>query len=497
MRLQLSQQEAARELLRRRKGRASLVGYANAIDIPGKPIDESDPDAWLFEPVETALAAHHLLLLQAVERTMLARSGRLMVFMPPGSAKSTYCSVVAPTWFMGKVPESRIILASYGSDLARRHGRRARQIAGSPKYAGAFGCGISSSTSAADEWALSNGSEYLAGGILSGITGNRANGLVLDDPVKGRADAGSPTVSDKTWEAYNDDLLTRLLPGGWIIVVTTRWAKNDVAGRLLPEDYDGRSGLVRCTDGIDWTIINLPAQCERNDDPLGRKVGEYLWPEWFDEAHWAPFKARPRTWASLFQQRPSIAEGDLFQPALLEVVDAIPAGPIQWVRAWDLASTKDTSADATAGVKLGRLPDGRYIIGDLEHMHEGPHTRDAAISNTAAADGHETRISLPQDPGQAGKTQVFYLTTGLAGYRVTSSPESGDKVTRAEPFAAQVNVGNVLMLRGTWNEKLRAELRAFPTPGVHDDIVDALSRAFSELIGKAPMVISDEALSEA
>jgi predicted phage terminase large subunit-like protein len=493
--LQLSQQDAARELLRRRRGRASLVGFANAIEIPGKPIGD-DPEAWLFQPVETAVAAHHRLLLEALERTMNRKHGRLMVFMPPGSAKSTYCSVVGPTYLMGTRPDRRIILASYGSDLAKRHGRRARQIAASPDYRALFGTSVSTSTSAADEWALDNGSEYLAGGILSGITGNRAHALFLDDPVKGRAEANSDTISDRTWESYNDDLLTRLMPGGCVVLVQTRWAANDVAGRILPADYDGRSGMVRCTDGMDWEVLNLPAECERDDDPLGRKIGEYLWPEWFDEEHWKIFKSRPRTWASLYQQRPSVTEGDLFKPEMLKTVDAIPAGRIDWVRAWDLASTEDPLADATAGPKLGRLGDGRYIIADLQHMHFGPDKRDAAIVNTAEADGRQVKISIPQDPGQAGKTQVLYLTRQLPGYRVTSSPESGDKVTRAEPFAAQVNVGNVLILRAPWNEVLRNELRYFPTKGVHDDIVDGLSRAFAELIGRAPMAISDAALLE-
>lgn len=495
--MRVSPPEAARELLRRRKGRSSLVGFASAIEIPGKPIDESDPDAWLFKPVEATLATHHVLLLAAVERAMTKRSGRLIVMMPPGSAKSTYCSVVAPTWYMGKHPDSRIILASYGSDLARRHGRRARQVAGSAKFAGLFGCSISSRTSAADEWALANGSEYLAGGILSGITGNRAHGLIVDDPIKGRAEAESKTISDRTWEAYNDDLLTRLVPAGWVILVTTRWAQNDLAGRILPSDYDGRSGIVKCTDGLDWEVINLPAQCERDDDPLGRKVGDFLWPEWFDEQHWAPFKAKPRTWASLFQQRPAPTEGDLFKVGMLQTVDAIPAGPVQWVRGWDLASTTDPDADATAGAKIGRLGDGRFIVAGLEHEHEGPDGRDAMLVNTAKRDGYGTKVSIPQDPGQAGKTQVLYLTRQLPGYRVTSSPESGDKVTRAEPFAAQLNVGNVLMLRGPWNDKLVNELRYFPTAGVHDDIVDACSRAFAELIGNRPMVISDDALAAA
>lgn len=447
----------------------------------------------MFEPVESAVAVHHRLLLEAFERTISRKHGRLMVFMPPGSAKSTYCSVVGPTYLMGKQPDRRIILASYGSDLAKRHGRRARQIAASPDFRALFNTTVSTSTSAADEWALDNGSEYLAGGILSGITGNRAHALFLDDPVKGRAEANSDTISQRTWESYNDDLLTRLMPGGCVVLVQTRWAANDVAGRILPEDYDGRSGIVHCTDGMDWEVLNLPAECERADDPLGRKIGEYLWPEWFDEDHWKIFKSRPRTWASLYQQRPSVAEGDLFQPDKITVIDAVPAGNIDWVRGWDFGST--VSGDESVGARLGRLPDGRYLIGDVSFMAKGPDERDAAILSLASQDGWNTRIGIPQDPGQAGKTQVTYLTRQLSGYRVSSSPESGDKVTRAEPFAAQVNVGNVLMLRGTWNRKLLEQMRAFPTAGVHDDAIDALSRAFAELLSRAQMVISDEALA--
>jgi predicted phage terminase large subunit-like protein len=140
------------------------------------------------------------------------------------------------------------------------------------------------------------------------------------------------------------------------------------------------------------------------------------------------------------------------------------------------------------------LPDGRFVIGDAKRLRAGPDERDAALVNTASLDGNRVRISIPQDPGQAGKTQVLYLTRALSGYPVTSSPESGDKITRAEPVAAQVNVGNVLMLRGEWNKPFLDELRMFPN-GANDDQVDGLSRAFSHLIDRAPMIISDEALS--
>lgn len=325
---------------------------------------------------------------------------------------------------------------------------------------------------------MTNGSEFMAAGILSGITGNRAHGIVIDDPIKGREQANSKTIRDKTWDAYKDDLMTRLVPGGWIVVIQTRWHEDDLSGRILPDDWNCQSGKVACKDGNVWEVLCLQAKCEVEGDPLGRSIGEYLWPEWFDRKHWAQFESSPRTWSALYQQRPSPVEGDLFKPDQIAVIDALPA-EAKWARGWDLASAVD--GDWTAGVRLGRLPDGKLVIADVARFRRGPDQRDAAIVNTAAADGRSTKQSIPQDPGQAGKSQVLYLTRELSGFNVVSSTESGDKVTRAEPIAAQINVGNVSMLRGGWNADFVDELRMFPN-GTHDDQVDALSRAFGELI---------------
>ena len=490
-----SSQEAARELLIRRRARASILDYANAIDVPGKPVDAEDPDTEFFEPIETTMADHHRLLLTKLSETSRRRHGRMMVFMPPGSAKSTYASVVFPSAFLGEKPGRRLILASYGDDLARKMGRRTRSIIKQPRYRGIWNASLTTESSAAQEFALSNGSEYIACGILGGVTGNRAHGIIIDDPIKGREQANSETVRKKTWDAYEDDLKTRLIPGGWIVVIQTRWHEDDLSGRILPDTWKGESGLIRCKDGNDWEVLCIQARCEVDGDPLGRARGEYLWPEWFDRQHWAQFESNSRTWASLYQQQPTPLDGDLFKPDQIQTIDALPAGHIDWVRGWDFAST-DGAGDFTAGPKLGRLPTGQYVIGDMARGQWGPDRRDKALENTAALDGRQVRISIPQDPGQAGKTQVLYLTRGLPGYRIVSSPESGDKIVRAEPFAAQVNVGNVLMLRGDWNKALIDELRSFPN-GKHDDQVDGLSRAFAELITKRPMQINPDALRHA
>lgn len=478
MNCSLLSQKAANEILIRRLARKNILHYANAIDIPGKPGTEN-PDSDFFLPVETTMAHHHRLLLTKLDEIANTKHGRMMVFMPPGSAKSTYASVVFPSKYLGAAPNRKVILASYGDDLARKLGRRTRSIIKQPRYKGIFNTELTAESAAAQEFSLTNGSEYMACGILGGITGNRAHGIIIDDPIKGRDQANSETIRERTFAAYEDDLKTRLIPGGWICLIQTRWHEDDLSGRILPTNWNGESGKILCKDGNYWEVLCIAAKCERDDDPLGRSVNEYLWPEWFDKKHWAQFEANPRTWSALFQQRPAPLEGDLFRPDRITMVDAIPSGSIKWCRGWDLASTVD--GDYTAGGKLGRLDDGRYVIADMARMRVGPDQRDATMASIASQDGRGVKISIPQDPGQAGKTQVLYLTRALAGYNVKSSPETGDKITRAEPFAAQVNAGNVLMLRGDWNTALMNEMRIFPN-GTHDDQIDSLSRAFSEII---------------
>ena len=250
-------------------------------------------------------------------------------------------------------------------------------------------------------------------------------------------------------------------------------------------------------------MLSLPAQAEEND-ALGRAVGDWLWDD-DDYGYGRSLKeirdslgamGASREWASQYQQRPRPAEGSIFKVGQIEVLPAAPARGFA-VRAWDLAATKDVGGrdpDWTAGVKLGRGIDGRYVVQDVVRVRGGPDEVERTIVATASQDGRGVRISLPQDPGQAGKGQVLYYTRRLAGYTVDSSPETGDKATRAGPVASQCNVGNLLVVDGAWNRAFIDELGAFPS-GAHDDQVDALSRAFSVVgLGAPPMRISPAAL---
>ncbi len=289
-----------------------MAEFAQAIDVPGKP-QSDNPDEWLFNPVESVAAAHHILLMDTLDRVLSGEIRNLMVFMPPGSAKSTYASVVFPAYAMGKKPGTRVIMSSYASAIAWKQSRRTRQIVKSAKFQPIFGTALVHGNQSVEEWALDNGSEYMAGGLLSGMTGNRASGVIVDDPVAGREDAESPTIRQKTKDAYEDDLKTRLIPGGWTIIIQTRWHEDDLSGGILPEDWDGQSGFIAGRDGQNWFVLCIPAVCDRADDPLDRSIGEPLWPEWFKDDHFDKFRGNPRTWSALFQQKPRPAEGAEFQ----------------------------------------------------------------------------------------------------------------------------------------------------------------------------------------
>jgi predicted phage terminase large subunit-like protein len=393
-----------------------------------------------------------------------------MVLMPPGSAKSTYGSVLFPPWWFANHPASAVIAVSHTGRLAAHFGRRARDTAA--EHPLVLNYGISADARAAAEWCTDKGGSYYAAGVRGPVTGRRADLILIDDPVKSHAEADSASVREHVWNWYRSDLLTRLKPGGRIVLIMTRWHEDDLGGRLLADAASG---------GDTWRCLRLSALADE-DDPLGRAPGEALWPEWEDAAMLARKRAAvgERAWASLYQQSLRPLEGALFKAQVMPFVDAAPTA-VQAVRAWDLAATAQTGArnpDWTAGVLLVRDARGSFAVADVVRLQGGPMQVEDAIARTAEMDGRGVAIALPQDPGQAGRTQVAYLTRRLAGFVVTASPETGAKTTRAMPVAAQVEAGNVALVRGTWNRAFVDELLAFPF-GSKDDQVDALSRAFA------------------
>ena len=270
------------ELLRRKQAKDSLIDYIAYMELG-------------FVPAE-----HHRLLIRELEAVERGECQRLMVLMPPGSAKSTYASVVFPSWFLGRHPERAVIAASHTEVLAQRFGRRVRNLVASEAHRNVFGVGVAADRQSVGEWETEAGGEYYAAGVGGSITGRRADLGIIDDPVRGREDADSERARETAWQWYVNDFLPRLKPGASQIVIMTRWHEDDLGGRLLHREASK------------WRVVELPMEALPGD-PLGRKPGERLWPEWFTAEMVETAKRDPRAWNALYQQRPVVEEGDYFK----------------------------------------------------------------------------------------------------------------------------------------------------------------------------------------
>lgn len=480
----ITPQEAATELLRRRRARTNLVDYARYIDVPGAPVTEDDPDCETFKPVETVLAEHHEIILNATQRCIERHRGRTMLFLPPGSAKSTYATVVSSTWALGRQPGYKVINVSYASDIAKKFGRRMRAITKQKKFENLFATSLSKESSAADEWALLNESEFMAGGILSGITGNRADFVCIDDPIRGRRDADSETIRKNTRDAYDEDVLTRLKPGGSVMITQTRWHMDDLAGSILPDDWKGESGMIECRDGETWEVICIPAKAERHDDMLGRLPGEYIWPEWFGPEHWAPFERMPRTWNALYQQRPAPDTGDYFKREwIIETDNAPPRETMQIFGASDYAVTAD-GGDYTVHVVMGIDHTGRLWLLDLWRQQA---SSDVWVDSLCSLVKQWRPIGWAEETGQiksgVGPFLVKRMLETEAYVAREQFPTRGDKAVRAQSIRGRMAMQGLHVPRGApWLPALISEMMSFPV-GSHDDQVDALGLA-GQLIAK-------------
>ena len=414
-------------------------------------------------------SSHHQVVCDALMRVFRGKTKRLIINIPPRYSKTELAVVNFIAWALGMCPDAEFIHTSYSATLATNNAWQARELVTHGLYQKIFkNTVLRSDSSAKGEWRTTLGGTVYATGAGGTITGYGAGkqregfggAIIIDDPHK-PDEATSAIMRSNVIDWFQNTLESRKNSKDTpIILIMQRLHEQDLSGWLL----NGGNGEK-------WEHVCLTAI---QDD------GTALWPEKHSIEDLKRMQdASPYVFAGQYQQRPSPLEGGLFKPDQIQVIDALPAGSIQWIRGWDLASTTD--GDWTAGARIGKLDDGRFVISNIKRTRVGPDARDATLLNTAAADGRGTKISIPQDPGQAGKTQVLYLTRALAGYSVTTSPETGSKITRAEPFAAQVNVGNVLMLRGDWNTAFTDELRMFPN-GTFDDQVDACSRAFGMFV---------------
>lgn len=397
------------------------------------------------------------------------RKRGLIISMPPRHGKSCLISQYLPAWFLGMWPDKRVILASYEATFAASWGRKSRDVLREFGYR-LFGVNLRDDSAAATAWNLEGETGgMVTAGVGGALTGHGAHLLVIDDPVKNWEEANSQLIRDRTWDWFRTVAMTRLETGGNIVVVMTRWHPDDLVGRLIK------------SDASKWDVVRIPALAGEGD-PLGRMEGEALWPKRYSADELGAIKNQIGEFFfdALYQQNPRNREVSLFQRGWFEVVDIAPRCPVK-VRYWDLAATTKKRSDWTVGALLGMSAEGMIYVLDVKRFQAAPHQVEAVVGQTAKIDGIDVIVRMEQEAGAAGVAlKEHYARDVLRGFCFDASKSTGNKETRAFPLASFAQSGNIKLQKGAWIEDFLAEFENFPQ-GQHDDIVDSVGGAFSEL----------------
>lgn len=411
--------------------------------------------------------------------------GRLIISMPPQEGKSTRVAKDFPTWVLTQNPDCRIVTASYAQGLANRNGRTIRRnLTDHPT----LGLTIAPDNGAVHEWQLA-GHEggVLSVGVGAGLTGRPADLLIIDDPIKDRKEADSETFRENVWNWWTDVASTRLAPGAPVVVILTRWHQDDLAGRLLAAE-----------DGHTWRVINIPAQADHSPekgetDPLGREPGEFMVSARGRKTRqWEAIKVRSgsRTWASLYQGRPSPAAGNIFrrdwwrtyeQPLWVERFDGsrVVVDADEVLISWDLAFKDTQASDYVCGQVWARRGADCYLLDQVHARLDFVAT--CREFRVLAARWPQALLKLVEDKAN-GPAVIAQLNRTVPGI-VPEEPQ-GSKEARAAAISPLVEAGNVWLPApelAPWVGDFIEETAGFPN-AAHDDQVDAMSQALNRLI---------------
>ncbi|WP_439684855.1 Terminase large subunit gp17-like C-terminal domain-containing protein [Cupriavidus oxalaticus] len=442
MSLLVSRQEAAIELLARRRARAGLVDFTTYTK-PGFLVGE-----------------HHKEIAEALESVERGECDRLMIFAPPRHTKSELASRRFPAWFLGRNPDKQLICATYSGDFALDFGREVRGIVGSEEFHALFpDVGLDADSRAANRWHTTQGGVSVYVGVGGPITGRGAHIALIDDPFKNREEADSETRRETVWNWYTSTLRTRLMPGGAIILILTRWHEDDLAGRLLERGAPG-----------EWKVVELPAIRDE-----GKPTERALWPEWYPLDALRRIKADigPRDWSALYQQKPQPDEGTFFQRGWFKEWQTLPKLSIY--------GTSDYAVSADKGDYTVHRVWGVASNGDLYRLGgwRGQTTSDVWIEQLIDLMAEHKPLAWFGESGVIQKAIEPMLIRRMRERntfcRLEWLPSITDKPTRARGFQARAAMGTVWMEPGADV----SEFLTFPA-GKHDDDVDTAS-----LIGRA------------
>lgn len=416
---------------------------------------------------------------------------RQIISMPPQRGKSQTTSRHFALWALTQNPNLRIAVASYESNIARRWGRTVRDDL--QEHSRTLNLNVRQDLSSQAEWEL-HGYEggMFTTGVGSAITGRSVDLLIIDDPVKGREQADSETIQDKTLDWFTDNALTRLSPGAPVIIVQTRWNVNDLAGKLLKAHPDT------------WKFLRIPAQADHDPvkgetDPLGREPGEYLSDvRGTTDEQWEAIKeaSGPKTWAALYQGKPSPETGNIFPQDMptyerpwwitqangTNIIPGLYETPgYELIQSWDLSFKDKSTSDFVVGQVWLRAGAQVFLLDMFRDRSD--FTRSVEAIQNMRARWPQTGAILIEDAanGPAVINSLYQKVPGI----IPVTPEGG-KVARANAVSPFFYAGNVLLPTAELLanvQDLRNEMLNFPNGG-HDDTVDAMTQAVNQLLLK-------------
>lgn len=460
---------AARRELKRRAAQQDLASFV-LFTYPSYSM------GWVHQEICGQLDA----FLQAVREK---KSPRLIITMPPRSGKSELVSRRFPAYAFGRDPDIQIIATSYGSDLSARFNRDVQRIIDDDAYRQVFPettlsgknvkldvHGSYIRTSDLFEIVGHKGA-YRSTGVGGGITGQGADILIIDDPVKDRASANSATIRESTWDWYTSTAYTRLSPGGGVIVMCTRWHTDDLVGRLIAKMQSG--------EGDQWHVINYPAIAE--EDETHRKIGEALHPERYplDVLLQIRKAVGERDWQALYQQHPVPDGGGLFKSEWIQHWDKLPERFDSAVISWDMTFKDSDTSDFVVGQVWGKKDGCFYLVDQFRGRWDFVKTLEMFIA--AAKKYPRVTRKLVEDKAN-GSAIISTLKRKVSGIIPITPKES--KEARASAVTTLWEARNVFLPppdRYPWvAEEFIPELLSFPS-GAHDDQIDSMTQALSDL----------------
>ena len=417
--------------------------------------------------------------LQALTDGTLGKS-RIAVNLPPQHSKSSLITVAYPAWLLLNNPKRRILGVNAEKGLSQKFGTSIKNLLANA--APFWGLELSKESHSKTSMQLTRKGDLQSGsieltGLTGGITGRPVDYIVCDDLLKGVSDT-TPTILDTKWDLYSIIIEQRLRTKdrSKLVLLSTRWDSEDIHGRILADDYQKSK--------YEWII--LPAIATSDDDVLGRKPGELLWPQYYDLDFYKEKEhiMGEREFQAIYQQVPLDLTSDFFHTDRLLFETEFDDYAIGRCRSWDIASSDASLGDQrdySVGVRMLKTPGNQYWIFDYERGQYGNNLKHILI-NTARADSPAYTILLETG---AGTSDLLYneYRTALNGYNVKQSKTHGaTKEDRATPLANAIYDGQVHVLINDDNlrEAFLQEFKSFPN-GKHDDIVDACAYGFNYL----------------